>query len=76
MDMGSGARDVYTFGPQRYSAEPIHADGWLLVEVHDGRTRRNELAVLRADRLRDGPVARVELQHGLPLSFHGCWVAA
>jgi all-trans-8'-apo-beta-carotenal 15,15'-oxygenase len=76
MDMGSGARDVYTFGPQRYSAEPIYADGWLLVEVHDGRTRRNELAVLRADRLRDGPVARVELQHGLPLSFHGCWVAA
>lgn len=85
MDMLSGQRQQFTFGPKQYSSEPIFVadpdksasqldEGWLLVEVLDGRTQTNHLAVLRADRVEDGPLAKIQLTHSLPLSFHGCWV--
>jgi all-trans-8'-apo-beta-carotenal 15,15'-oxygenase len=85
MNMQSGRRQQFAFGPDQYSSEPVFVadpgkaaspqdEGWLLVEVLDGRSQTNHLAVLRADRIEDGPVAKVQLRHALPLSFHGCWV--
>ncbi len=35
--------------------------------------RRSPLAILRADAISEGPVARVLLDHHTPLSFHGSW---
>jgi len=85
VDFETGREDVFDFGPDRYCLEPVFAPdpagegpepGWLLSVVHDGATGRAELAVLRADRLTDGPVARVLLRHPLPMSFHGAWLPA
>ncbi len=47
--------------------------GWLLVELYDGDSRRSSLAILDAARIEDGPVARVLLDHHVPISFHGYW---
>ncbi len=47
--------------------------GWLLPLVYDRATQRSELWVVDAERLGDGPVARVHLEHHTPLSFHGSW---
>jgi carotenoid cleavage dioxygenase-like enzyme len=47
------------------------SEDWLLTLVYDHGEQRSYLAVLRADHIADGPVARVWLEHHTPLSFHG-----
>ena len=57
----------------RPGAAPGEDAGWLLVELYDGDSRRSSLAILDAARVEDGPVARVLLEHHVPVSFHGYW---
>jgi all-trans-8'-apo-beta-carotenal 15,15'-oxygenase len=88
MDMESGQRDAYDFGPRQYALEPVFVPhpsrsasaerepGWLLTLVYDGDAGRSHLAVLNAERVADGPVARVLLEHAVPIRFHGQWVQA
>ena len=80
LDMDSGARDEFRFGPRHFVGEPIFAprgssegDGWLLTQVHSDETEKNFLAVFDAGSLAAGPVAQVQLRHHVPLSFHGFW---
>jgi all-trans-8'-apo-beta-carotenal 15,15'-oxygenase len=85
IDVESGQRREFRFGPGHYVGEPVFApnrhggdetDGWLLCEVLDGRSEKSLLAVFDAGRVEDGPVARVRLHHHLPVSFHGWWETA
>ena len=90
IDTRSGAAQHFDLGEHQYCAEPIFAPdpnaapagpleedrGWLLSEVYDGIEETSYLAILCADRLEDGPVAKVNLEHHVPLSFHGTWVAS
>ena len=85
IDTDSGQRREFRFGPGHYVGEPVFApnprahdetDGWLLCEVLEGKSERSMLAVFDARRVEDGPVARVQLRHHLPISFHGWWQAA
>jgi len=90
VDTFSGRLDVFEFGPGFFCCEPVfvpvpgHAyqagspdePGHLLSLVYSAEARRSFLAVLRADRLADGPLARVWLRHHVPLSLHGYWHAA
>ena len=83
LDTGTGRVDAFDFGPGQYCSEPTFAPrpapssgeeaGWLLTLVYDGATKRSFLAVLDAEHVADGPVARVHLTHHTPLSFHGTW---
>jgi len=87
-DARTGAEVVCDLGENQFCAEPIFAPdpeargtededrGWLLSEVYDGNRGRSYLAILRAERVEDGPVAKVHLRHHVPLSFHGTWVAS
>ena len=50
--------------------------GWLLTEGYDGGTQKSFLAVLRADRVADGPIAVIHLRHHVPYNFHGYWQGA
>jgi all-trans-8'-apo-beta-carotenal 15,15'-oxygenase len=59
----------------QYRASDPDEPGWLLSELYDNRTKRSSLAVLRAERLADGPIATVHLRHHVPFSFHGWWHA-
>ncbi len=82
VDFESGSRVEHDFGDRVFTSEPVFVPdpgqtgedaGWLLVELYDGDTRRSSLAVLDAARVEDGPVARVLLEHHVPISFHGYW---
>lgn len=84
LDMASGNKRSFDFGPHHYCGEPIFAarpggavdDGWLLAEVFDADAGRSSIAVFDAATPDQGPVARVNLRHHLPISFHGTWHAA
>ena len=82
LDMLSGARDEFRFGPRHYAGEPVFAprggsrdDGWVLTLVQSGETGNGFLAVLDAANLAAGPVASLHLEHHTPITFHGCWQA-
>ncbi|HJV64380.1 MAG TPA: carotenoid oxygenase family protein [Geomonas sp.] len=89
IDLLGGGIDGYDFGAGCYLTEPVFIPvpgrrylpqdatepGWLLTEVYDSGSRLSYLAVLRADRLQDGPVATVRLTHHVPFSYHGWWNA-
>ncbi len=80
VDATTGATNAFHFGKGCFCTEPVFArsleGGWLLTVVYEHAKRKSYLAILKADRLEDGPVARVRLQHALPLSFHGSFSAA
>ncbi len=80
MDMETGMRDTYDHGPNVYVGEPVHVPaagraGWILQEGQDGNTGNGFYAIFAADQISGGPVARILLDHHLPISFHGHWRA-
>ncbi|HTP64976.1 MAG TPA: carotenoid oxygenase family protein [Geobacteraceae bacterium] len=90
VDMTTGKVASHDFGKGQFCSEPVFVPlpgrsyrpddaeepGWLLTEVYDSATLRSHLAVLRAERVGDGPLARVLLTHHAPFSYHGWWSAA
>ncbi len=90
IDMESGVTANFDFGEGVYCSEPVfiprpghrydpgdpREPGWLTTEVYDSHTRRSYLAVLVAERLEDGPLAKVHLNHHAPFSYHGFWQPA
>jgi len=89
LDMTNGKSSSYDFGRAEFCSEPVfiplpgrsyepddpEEPGWLLTEVYDSKTRTSYLAVLRAERIADGPLARIRLTHHAPFSYHGWWSA-
>jgi all-trans-8'-apo-beta-carotenal 15,15'-oxygenase len=87
LDMATGKSATYDFGRAEFCSEPVfiplpgrsydpaeaEEPGWLLTEVYDSKTRTSYLAVLRSDRIADGPLARIHLTHHAPFSYHGWW---
>lgn len=90
IDTDSGRSSEFHFGKGYYVGEPVFvpdparpidpaADndrGWLLAEVLEGRSETSFLALFDAERIEDGPLAKVRLRSHLPFSFHGWWEAA
>jgi all-trans-8'-apo-beta-carotenal 15,15'-oxygenase len=84
IDMVGGREERYDFGRNVFSSEPVFVprpgggadDGWLLVQGHDGASHRSFLAVFDARHVADGPLATVRLEHHVPFSYHGWWVAS
>jgi all-trans-8'-apo-beta-carotenal 15,15'-oxygenase len=89
VDMATGNISNYDFGKTSFCSEPLFVPvpgrgyepdaaeerGWLLTEVYDGSTLTSYLAVLRAERVSDGPLAKIHLSHHAPFSYHGWWSA-
>lgn len=65
----SGRVVSHTLPDDQRATEPLYADGYLLslCHTHD----RAFVAVYDAARIPDGPVARVWLDHHVPITFHG-----
>lgn len=90
VDMESGRTTSCDFGAGNYCSEPVFVPrpgaiyapesaqepGWILSLVYDSRTRKSFLAVMDAEHLADGPLARVHLRHHAPFSYHGWWQPA
>lgn len=87
IDMLSGRRELFDFGNKFLVGEAVFAprpgvsfsgdealeQGWLLSQVFNLTTQTSFFAVFDAARLADGPIARILLEHHVPISFHGCW---
>ncbi len=87
VDLQTGRQSCHDFGAGSYCTEPVfvplaghgHPDaateepGFLLTQVYQSEKRRSSLAILRAERLEDGPLAWVRLRHHVPFSYHGWW---
>jgi all-trans-8'-apo-beta-carotenal 15,15'-oxygenase len=52
------------------------ADGHVLALCYDGARDASFLAIYDGLRLADGPVARLWLDHRIPVTFHGTWAPA
>ena len=83
VDIQSGKSETFDFGVGHYCGEPIfvaasqqEAEGWLMTLVFDQHTDKSYLAILRAEAVADGPLAKIYLNHHSPMSFHGTWYAA
>jgi carotenoid cleavage dioxygenase-like enzyme len=79
-DVESGRLETVSLGPDTYPSEPVFVrdragaaedDGWILSLVYDGRAHSSHVAVLDARHVSDGPVARADLGHPVPFTFHG-----
>jgi len=49
-------------------------DGWILCVWGDPRRNTSELVILAAQDFEGEPVARVRLDHHVPIGFHGNWI--
>lgn len=49
--------------------------GWILAVWHDPRRNTSDLIILDAADFAGEPVARIKLDHHVPLGFHGNWIA-
>lgn len=54
--------------------EPVWADGYLLSLCH--ATDRAYVAVYHPERIPDGPVAKIWIDHHVPITFHGTFARA
>jgi all-trans-8'-apo-beta-carotenal 15,15'-oxygenase len=81
VDFSARKTQVFDFGPDVATGEPVFAarpsagrdDGWLIVQCIDGRSECAFFALFDAAHVDAGPMARLQLPHSLPISFHGWW---
>lgn len=81
LDMKTGRDQVFDFGPGTSVGEPVFLNkpggqvdqGWLISQCLDATTEKTFFALFNAEAVADGPIAKVWLEHSVPLSFHGCW---
>ena len=80
VDPRSGASERFDYGEGIVVEEPLPVagpeGGYLLHSYLDYRRQRSGVAVLKAARLADGPLATAEMERVLPLGFHGCFLPA
>jgi len=62
------------FVPRRHGA--AEGDGYLIGVANDFATAHSELVIADAQRLAEGPIARVKLPFRLHSQVHGCWASA
>jgi len=86
-DTVNGKEQNYDFGSSIYCSEPVFVPwqgavyssgavsepGWVLVEGYDCLKGKGFLAIFDAESISGGPIARAELSHPVPISFHGFW---
>ena len=82
VDHETGKRERYDFGPSMSTSEAIfvhrnedspEGEGYLMANVYDANTDKSQLAILDAQNVTAGPIARAFLDHRVPLGFHGNW---
>ena len=87
VNIQTGNTETYNFGKGHYCGEPIfipkpdHAysvnspiePGWLMTLVFDEQKDKSYVALLNAEAVANGPIAKIHLKHHSPMSFHGTW---
>lgn len=84
-DLRAGRATCFHDDATRHYSEPVfvprggdarEGEGVLLSLVLDGRTAQSHVAVLDAEHIEDGPVARAHFDHAIPMTFHGTFARA
>ncbi len=84
VDLDRGQGRFFELPEHQRASEPVFVprapgaaedDGWVLVLVYDAHEDASFVAVFDAVRLEDGPVARAWLDHHVPMTFHGAFLA-
>ncbi|MEM7466360.1 MAG: carotenoid oxygenase family protein [Pseudomonadota bacterium] len=83
IDMQTGRTEDYCFGAGYHAGEPVivkdHSSpedenkGWLLSQFLEAESGKSGFAIFNAERVSDGPVAKIMMEAHAPLSFHGWW---
>ncbi len=82
-DARTGREERWEPGPMERPGEVVfvadadgagEAEGWLLTFAYDRTTDTSHLAILDAQDVEAGPVARVHLPVRVPFGFHGLWL--
>lgn len=83
VDYDTGAADTFDFGSDTQIGEPIFAarpgggldQGYLIAQGLDGASKTTFFALFDAETVGQGPIAKIWLDHHVPISFHGAWRA-
>ena len=83
LDLATGTLDAHALPATQRATEPVFVangpgedDGHVLSLCADGPSDRAFVAVHDAKRIAAGPVAKVWLDHSLPITFHGTFAPA
>ncbi|NJL56237.1 Apocarotenoid-15,15'-oxygenase, partial [bacterium] len=80
IDNQTGDRQVWSLAPRGFAGEPTFVprpsgtaedDGWLLSLVYDAAHHRSDLLIFNAQRLNEGPIAKLHLNYHIPYGLHG-----
>jgi all-trans-8'-apo-beta-carotenal 15,15'-oxygenase len=83
IDPADGSTVTHPFEPGVRCSEPVfvprssaasEGDGWILSLNYDVSRHQSHIAIIDTARFEDAPVARVFLDHHVPMTFHGLWV--
>ncbi len=84
-DTQTGAGIAHGYGDGRFGGETVFAprvgattedDGYVLTFVTEAGTGASEAIVVDAQRVEDGPIARVRIPQRVPIGYHAWWVGA
>jgi all-trans-8'-apo-beta-carotenal 15,15'-oxygenase len=80
LDAQSFSTRTYSFQPGEYCSEPVFLDtvfgprgSYLITQVYDSKQKQSYFAIFDEPKFQQGPIARIALEHHVPLSFHGYW---
>jgi carotenoid cleavage dioxygenase len=82
VDHRTDTLDLYDVGAGCATGEPIfvpaskdaaEGEGFLLAHVYDANRGASHLAIMDAQNVADGPIAKAYLDHRIPYGFHGNW---
>lgn len=51
--------------------QDLETEGWVITLVYDAAHHRTDVVILAAERLSQGPIARLHLKHHIPYGLHG-----
>jgi len=87
LNLDSDVREIWSAAPRGFVGEPVFVprpgqsqsnpeqDGWLLTLVYDAAHHRTDVVILAADRISEGPIARLHLKHHIPYGLHGSFTS-
>jgi carotenoid cleavage dioxygenase-like enzyme len=84
-DTDTGLGTAHGYGDGRFGGETVFAprrgataedDGYVLTFVTEAGTGASEAIIVDAQRVEDGPVARIQIPQRVPIGYHAWWVGA
>ena len=84
-DTTAGSSTADGYGDGRFGGETVFAlrtgataedDGYVLTFVTEAGTGASEAIIVDAQRVEDGPVARITIPQRVPIGYHAWWVGA